>query len=76
MKLKVASTIPGRKTKDTVSDKKLQNTPEAVEKAGESLPATPKPENRELPDDKKRKAEARKEFEAEVRGKLKYSRKR
>lgn len=76
MKQKVANMIPGRKAKDAVSEKKLQNTPEEIKKAGESRPETPKPENRETPDDKKRKVEARKEFEAEVRGKLKYSRKR
>lgn len=76
MKMKITNMIPGRKAKDMASEKKLQNTPEEIEKAGESLPETPKPENRETPDDKKQKAEARKEFDAEVRGKLKYSRKR
>jgi hypothetical protein len=76
MKPKVANTIPGRKAKDMVSEKKPQKPPAEVEKAGESRPETPKPENRETPDDKKRKVEARKEFEAEVRAKLKYSRKR
>jgi hypothetical protein len=76
MKTKVANMIPGRKAKDTVSEKKLQKTPEDIVKAGVNLPETAKPENREMPDDKKRRAEARKEFDSEVRGKLKYSRKR
>ena len=76
MKTKITNTIPGRKAKDTASEKKLPNAPEEIEKAGESLPETPKPENRDTPDDKKQKAEARKEFEAKIRGKLKYSRKR
>jgi hypothetical protein len=76
MKTKITNMIPGRKAKDIASEKKLQNTPEEIEKAEENIPDTAKPENRETPDDKKRKVEARKEFEAEVRGKLKYSRKR
>ena len=74
MKTKIANMIPGRKAKDMASEKKLQNTPEEVEKADENLPEAEKPENRETPDDKKQKAEARKEFEAVVRGKLKHSR--
>ena len=76
MKTKIANMIPGRKAKDTVSEKKLPNAPEQIEKAEETPPETAKPENRETPDDKKQKAEARKEFEAKIRGKLKYSRKR
>jgi hypothetical protein len=74
MRLKVVNMIPGRKAKDMASEKKLQNTPEEIEKAEENLPETAKPENRETPDDKKQKAEARKEFEAKIRGKLKHSR--
>jgi hypothetical protein len=57
-----------------MSEKKPQKPPEEIEKAGEDLPKIIKPENRERPDDKKQKAEARKEFEAQVRGKLKNSR--
>lgn len=76
MKLKVVNTIPGRKAKDMVSEKKLQKTAEEIEKEGANLPKTIKPEDRETLDDKRQKAEARKEFDAEVRGKLKYSRKR
>ncbi len=74
MKTKVVNKIPGRKAKDMVSEKKPQKTLEDIGKAGEELPKTIKPENRETLDDKKRKAEARKEFEANVRGKLKNSR--
>ncbi len=76
MRTKVANMIPGRKAKDAVSEKKIPTTPVEIEKAEENLTESPTPENREKPDDKKRKAEARKEFDAEVRGKLKYSRKR
>jgi hypothetical protein len=76
MKTKIANMIPGRKAKDTVSEKKPQNMPEEIEKAEENPPEAAKPENRETLDDKKQKAEARKEFEAKIRGKLKYSRKR
>ncbi len=76
MKSKVVNRIPGKKAKDMVSGKKPQNTLEEIEKAGESLPETFKLENRKMLDDKNRKSEARKEFEAVVRGKLKNSRKR
>ena len=76
MRTKVANTIPGRKAKDAVSEKKIPATPMEIEKAEEGPTESPAPETRESPDDKKRKAEARKEFDAEVRGKLKYSRKR
>jgi hypothetical protein len=72
MKPKVLNTIPGRKAKDTALEKKPPLMPEAEVKA----PEAEKPGPRETPDDKFRKAEARKEFEAGVRGKLKYSRKR
>jgi hypothetical protein len=74
MKLKIVNTIPGRKAKDMASEKKLQKAPEEIEKADENLPETAKPESRENPDDKKWKAEARKKFEAQVRGKLRHSR--
>jgi hypothetical protein len=74
MKTKITNMIPGRKAKDIASEKKLQNPPEEIEKAEENIPDTAKPENRETPDGKKQKAEARKEFEAKIRGKLKHSR--
>jgi hypothetical protein len=74
MRLKILNTIPGRKAKETVSEKKLPKTPEEIQKAEENLPKAIKPESREMPDDKKWKAKARKEFEAQIRGKLKNSR--
>lgn len=74
MKLKVANTIPGRKAKDMASEKKPLKTPEETGKPEEIIPEPNKPENRETPDDKKQKAEDRKEFEAKIRGKLKNSR--
>jgi hypothetical protein len=53
MKLKVVNTIPGRKAKDMVSEKKLQKTAEEIEKEGANLPKTIKPEDRETLDDKR-----------------------
>lgn len=76
MKSKIRHKIPGMKAKDLVSEKKLHKMLEEIEKAGENLPPTIKPENREMMDDKNRKAEARKEFDAGIRGKLRNSRKR
>jgi hypothetical protein len=76
MKIKVTNRIPGQRAKDKVPEERPQKPTEEIEKADESLPETIKPENRESADDKSRKSEARKEFEAGVRGKLKYSRKR
>ena len=46
MKTKIANMIPGRKAKDTVSEKKPQNMPEEIEKAEENPPEAAKPENR------------------------------
>jgi hypothetical protein len=76
MKSKVVNTIPGRKAKDTALEKKPPLMPEETVEAEVKAPEAEKPGPRETPDDKFRKAEARKEFEAGVRGKLKYSRKR
>ena len=50
------------------------DTSAEIDEAGADLPETTKPEKRETLDDKNRKFEARKEFEAAVRGKLKNSR--
>jgi hypothetical protein len=76
MKLKVANRIPGKKAKVPAPEKKTPAPIEEIEKAGEPPPETAGTENRETLDDKIRKSQARKKFEAEVRGKLKYSRKR
>ncbi len=76
MKSKVVNRIPGKKAKEMISEKKPPNPLEEIEKAGENLPKTIKLEDRKMLDDKNRKSEARREFEAAVRGKLKNSRKR
>ena len=76
MKSKVVNRIPGKKSQDMVLGKIPLSTPAESEKAEESLPKTVKPDDRKMQDDKNRKFEARKEFEAAVRGKLKNSRKR
>lgn len=76
MKPKVTNRIPGKKAKGPTPEKKIQKPIEEIEKPEEAPPESPRPETREVLDDKIRKSQARKEFEAEVRGKLKYSRKR
>ncbi|MCX6561609.1 MAG: hypothetical protein NTZ26_13975 [Candidatus Aminicenantes bacterium] len=76
MKIKVTNRIPGKKAKEAVPPTTIRNSPEEVEKPDENPPETAKPENREMEDDRNRQAEARKVFEAGVRGKLKYQRKR
>ena len=76
MKSKVLNRIPGKKAKDMISEKKPPNSPEGIEEPAESLPKTISVEDWKMRDDKNRKSEARKEFEAVVRGKLKNSRKR
>jgi hypothetical protein len=76
MRSKVMNRIPGKRAQERGPEKDLQETIEVSEKAGETGPKILKPENREMMDDKNRKSAARKAFEAEVRGKLKYSRKR
>jgi len=76
MKPKVANMIPGRKAKDAVTEKKIPPAPEDIGQAAAAAAEAPEPENREMPDDKKQNAEARREFDAKIRGKLKYSRKR
>ena len=74
MKSKVVNRIPGKKAKDMILEKKPVDTSAEIDEAGADLPETTKPEKREPLDDKNRKFEARKEFEAAVRGKLKNSR--
>jgi hypothetical protein len=76
MKIKVTNRIPGQRAKDKVPEERPPKAIEGTENADESLPETIKPENKESADDKNRKSEARKVFEAGVRGKLKYQRKR
>jgi hypothetical protein len=76
MKSKVLNTIPGRKAKDVALEKKPPSTPVETAEAEVKAPEAARPETRELPDEKLQKAEARKEFDAKIRGKLKYSRKR
>jgi hypothetical protein len=76
MKSKVLNRIPGKKAQETILEKKPRNPLEEIEKAGESPSKAVNPDDRELLEDKKRKYEARREFEAAVRSKLKYSRKR
>lgn len=76
MKLKVMNRIPGKKAKVPAPEKKTQEPIKDNEAPGEKPPETAGAENRETLDDKIRKSQARKKFEAEVRGKLKYSRKR
>lgn len=76
MKSKVMKKVPFMKAKDMVLEKKLQKTLEEIEKAGEKLPKTIELGIRKMTDDKIRKAEARKEFDAEARRKLKNSRRR
>ena len=76
MRSKVMNTIPSRKAKERTSEAQPPKTPEQIENTGENVTEAVKPDDRGMLDDKKRKAEARKAFEAGVRGKLKYSRKR
>jgi len=76
MKSKVLNRIPGKKAKDAILEKKPPTAAVEAEAGVETLPPTAKAENWEEQEDKNRKSEARKEFEAAVRGKLKNSRKR
>ena len=76
MKSKVLNRIPGKKAKDAISEKKPPTAAAGAETEEKTLPPTAKAENWEEQEDKNRKSEARKEFEAAVRGKLKNSRKR
>ncbi|MDD8027844.1 MAG: hypothetical protein PHI34_15200 [Acidobacteriota bacterium] len=76
MKTIVLNRIPGKKAKDRLPENKIQNPAQKIETAGENIPQDAQPGSRERLDDKHRKSEARKTFEAAVRGKLKYSGKR
>lgn len=76
MKPKVLSRIPGKKATIPELEKTLEKASEEAAKAEAPAAEEDQPESRESPDDKILKAEARKAFEATVRGKLKYSKKR
>ena len=76
MKPKVLSRIPGKKATIPELEKTLEKASVAAAKAGEPAAAADQPESSENPDEKILKAEARKAFEASVRGKLKSSKKR
>jgi hypothetical protein len=76
MKSKVVNRIPGKKAKELIMEKKPLNTPEEIETPDKNLPKTLPLDDRKMLDDKNRKSEARREFEAAIRGKLKNSRKR
>jgi hypothetical protein len=76
MKVKVTNKIPGKKAKDGAPTNPVPETSTEVAKAGEAPADDAIQENRENPDDRHREAEARKAFDAGIRSKLKYSRKR
>ncbi len=76
MKVKVTNKIPGKKAKDAPPGASVPNPSGEAAKAGEAPAESGPQEIRESPDDKHRKSEARKAFEATIRGKLKYSKKR
>lgn len=76
MKPRVLSRIPGKKATIPELEKTHERASEEAAKAEEPAVEEGQPESRENPDDKILKAEARKAFEATVRGKLKYSKKR
>ncbi len=76
MKVKVTNKIPGKKAKGAAPGAPVPNPSEEAAKAGEAPAESGPQEIRENPDDKHSRAEARKAFDAEIRSKLKYSRKR
>jgi hypothetical protein len=76
MKVKVTNRIPGKKAKAAASVAPAPSPAEEAAPTGEAAAEPGPPETRENPDDKHSRSEARKAFDAEIRSKLKYSRKR